>query len=160
MCYRKQAIRHARSRKGYWTDGKNHLQGRRPTSAKLAELGLLSLKQLWNELPHSPNPPVRHARWLGKVIQRMALLDLSGELTEKVIFPNEFPQLLCPEVVTGDCSLRYSRAVNDLDYQERTYVLEQEQFPCCVGWMVRLDDGLRLAECEADCASMVANVYV
>jgi len=47
---RRQAIRHAKSRKGYWRMAKTIASGVGFNNALLAELGLLSLKQLWNEL--------------------------------------------------------------------------------------------------------------
>ena len=47
---RRQAIRHAKSRKSYWHMAKTIASGVGFTNAFLAELGLLSLKHLWNEL--------------------------------------------------------------------------------------------------------------
>ena len=47
---RRQAIRHAKSRKSYWHMAKTIASGVGFTNALLAELGLLSLKHLWNEL--------------------------------------------------------------------------------------------------------------
>lgn len=47
---RRQAIRHGKSRKGYWRMAKTIASGVGLTNARLAEQGLLSLKSLWNEL--------------------------------------------------------------------------------------------------------------
>lgn len=47
---RRQAIRHARSRKGYWHMAKSIASGVGLTNAWLAEQGLLSMKTLWAEL--------------------------------------------------------------------------------------------------------------
>ena len=47
---RRQAIRHARSRKGYWHMAKTIASGVGLTNAWLAEQGLLSMKTLWAEL--------------------------------------------------------------------------------------------------------------
>lgn len=47
---RRQAIRHAKSRKSYWHMAKTIASGVGFTNAYLAELGLLRLKHLWNEL--------------------------------------------------------------------------------------------------------------
>lgn len=47
---RRQAIRHGKSRKGYWRMAKTIASGVGFTNAMLAEQGLLSLKHLWNEL--------------------------------------------------------------------------------------------------------------
>ena len=47
---RRQAIRHARSRKGYWHMSKTIASGVGLTNAWLAEQGLLSMKTLWAEL--------------------------------------------------------------------------------------------------------------
>lgn len=46
----RQAIRHARSRKGYWRMSKTIASGVGLTNAWLAEQGLLSIKTLWAEL--------------------------------------------------------------------------------------------------------------
>ena len=46
----RQAIRHARSRKGYWHMSKTIASGVGLTNAWLAEQGMLSLKTLWSEL--------------------------------------------------------------------------------------------------------------
>jgi RNA-directed DNA polymerase len=47
---RRQAIRHARSRQGYWHMAKTIASGVGLTNAWLAAQGLLSLKTLWAEL--------------------------------------------------------------------------------------------------------------
>jgi RNA-directed DNA polymerase len=47
---RRQAIRHARSRKGYWHMAKTIASGVGMTNAWLAEQGLLSMKTLWAQL--------------------------------------------------------------------------------------------------------------
>ena len=47
---RRQAIRHARSRQGYWHMAKTIASGVGMTNAWLAEQGLLSMKTLWAEL--------------------------------------------------------------------------------------------------------------
>lgn len=47
---RRQAIRHARSRKGYWRMAKTIASGVGMTNAWLAEQGLLSMKTLWAQL--------------------------------------------------------------------------------------------------------------
>ena len=47
---RRQAIRHARSRKGYWHMAKTIASGVGLTNAWLAEQGLLSMKTLWAQL--------------------------------------------------------------------------------------------------------------
>jgi len=47
---RRQAIRHARSRKGYWHMSKTIASGVGLTNAWLAEQGLISIKTLWAEL--------------------------------------------------------------------------------------------------------------
>jgi RNA-directed DNA polymerase len=47
---RRQAIRHARSRKGYWHMAKSIATGVGLTNAWLTAQGLLSLKTLWAEL--------------------------------------------------------------------------------------------------------------
>ena len=47
---RRPAIRHGKSRKGYWHMAKTIASGVGFTNARLAELGLLSLKSLWNDL--------------------------------------------------------------------------------------------------------------
>ncbi|MEZ6041306.1 MAG: group II intron reverse transcriptase/maturase [Planctomycetaceae bacterium] len=47
---RRQAIRHAKSRKGYWRMAKTIASGVGFTNAMLEAMGLLSLKSLWNEL--------------------------------------------------------------------------------------------------------------
>jgi RNA-directed DNA polymerase len=47
---RRQAIRHARSRKGYWHMAKTIASGVGLTNAWLAEQGLSSMKTLWAEL--------------------------------------------------------------------------------------------------------------
>ncbi|MCA9233628.1 MAG: hypothetical protein KDA57_23510, partial [Planctomycetales bacterium] len=47
---RRQAIRHARSRQGYWHMSKTIASGVGLTNAWLAEQGLLSIKTLWAEL--------------------------------------------------------------------------------------------------------------
>ena len=47
---RRQAIRHARSRKGYWRMSKTIASGVGLTNAWLAEQGLLSMKTLWASL--------------------------------------------------------------------------------------------------------------
>jgi RNA-directed DNA polymerase len=54
---RRQAIRHAKSRKSYWHMAKTIASGVGFTNAMLAKQGLLSLKHLWNELatPHVDN---------------------------------------------------------------------------------------------------------
>jgi RNA-directed DNA polymerase len=49
---RRQAIRHARSRKGPWHMAKTIASGVGMTNAWLAEQGLLSLKTLWASLAH------------------------------------------------------------------------------------------------------------
>ena len=49
---RRQAIRHARSRKSYWHMSKTIASGVGLTNAWLAEQGLLSLKTLWAKLAH------------------------------------------------------------------------------------------------------------
>lgn len=49
---RRQAIRHARSRKGYWHMSRTIASGVGLTNAWLAEQGLLSLKTLWAKLAH------------------------------------------------------------------------------------------------------------
>jgi len=49
---RRQAIRHARSRLGYWHMSKTIASGVGLTNAWLAAQGLLSLKRLWAELAH------------------------------------------------------------------------------------------------------------
>ncbi len=46
----RQAIRHARSRKGYWHMSKTIASGVGLTNAWLAEQGMLSMKTLWAEL--------------------------------------------------------------------------------------------------------------
>ena len=46
----RQAIRHARSRKGYWHMSKTIASGVGLTNAWLAEQGMLSMKTLWSEL--------------------------------------------------------------------------------------------------------------
>lgn len=46
----RQAIRHARSRKGYWHMSRTIASGVGLTNARLAEQGLLSMKTLWAEL--------------------------------------------------------------------------------------------------------------
>ena len=46
----RQAIRHARSRKGYWHMSKTIASGVGLTNAWLAEQGMLSMKALWSEL--------------------------------------------------------------------------------------------------------------
>lgn len=57
---RRQAIRHGKSRKGYWRMAKTIASGVGFTNARLAEMGLLSLKSLWNELAS-----VRRTAWCG-----------------------------------------------------------------------------------------------
>ena len=47
---RRQAIRHARSRKAYWHMAKTIVSGVGLTNAWLAEQGLLSMKTLWAQL--------------------------------------------------------------------------------------------------------------
>ena len=47
---RRQAIRHARSRKSYWHMSKTIATGVGLTNAWLQDQGLLSLKTLWSEL--------------------------------------------------------------------------------------------------------------
>jgi RNA-directed DNA polymerase len=47
---RRQAIRHARSRQGYWHMSKTIASGVGMTNAWLAAQGVLSLKTLWAEL--------------------------------------------------------------------------------------------------------------
>lgn len=47
---RRQAIRHARSRKGYWHMAKTIATSVGLTNPWLAEQGLLSIKTLWAEL--------------------------------------------------------------------------------------------------------------
>ena len=72
---RRQAIRHARSRKSYWHMAKTIATGVGLTNAWLHEQGLLSLKTLWSDLapqrfrvePPSADP---HARWCGEGRQR------------------------------------------------------------------------------------------
>jgi RNA-directed DNA polymerase len=49
---RRQAIRHARSRLGYWHMSKTIASGVGLTNAWLAGQGLLSLKTLWAKLAH------------------------------------------------------------------------------------------------------------
>ena len=49
---RRQAIRHAPSRKSYWHMSKTIASGVGLTNAWLAEQGLLSLKTLWAKLAH------------------------------------------------------------------------------------------------------------
>ncbi|MEZ6056235.1 MAG: group II intron maturase-specific domain-containing protein [Planctomycetaceae bacterium] len=49
---RRQAIRHARSRKSYWHMSKTIASGVGLTNAWLAEQGLLSMKTLWAKLAH------------------------------------------------------------------------------------------------------------
>ena len=49
---RRQAIRHARSRRGPWHMSKTIASGVGLTNAYLAEQGVLSLKSLWAELAH------------------------------------------------------------------------------------------------------------
>ena len=61
---RRQAIRHAKSRKGYWRMAKTIASGVGFTNARVAELGLLSLKQLWNELAS-----IRRTAWCGPACQ-------------------------------------------------------------------------------------------
>ena len=46
---RRQAIRHAKSRKGYWRMAKTIASGVGFTNATLKVMGLLNLKSLWNE---------------------------------------------------------------------------------------------------------------
>jgi RNA-directed DNA polymerase len=46
----RQAIRHARSRKGYWLMSKTIARRVGLTNAWLAEQGLLSMKTLWSQL--------------------------------------------------------------------------------------------------------------
>ncbi|GAB5444748.1 MAG: hypothetical protein Fues2KO_50970 [Fuerstiella sp.] len=46
----RQAIRHGKSREGYWHMAKTIASGVGFTNAWLAQQGLLSLKNLWNEL--------------------------------------------------------------------------------------------------------------
>ena len=48
----RQAVRHARSRKGPWHMAKTIASGVGMTNAWLAEQGLLSLKTLWASLAH------------------------------------------------------------------------------------------------------------
>jgi len=47
---RRQAIRHVRSRQGYWHMSKANASGVGLTKAWLAEQGLLSMKSLWAQL--------------------------------------------------------------------------------------------------------------
>ena len=47
---RRQAIRHARSRKGYWHMSKTIARGVGLTNAWLVEQGLISIKTLWATL--------------------------------------------------------------------------------------------------------------
>ncbi len=47
---RRQAIRHARSRKGYWHMAKTIASGVGMTNQWLEDQGLIRLKQLWSEL--------------------------------------------------------------------------------------------------------------
>jgi RNA-directed DNA polymerase len=47
---RRQAIRHGKSRKGYWHMAKTIASGVGLTNAWLTEQGLLSLKSLWSEV--------------------------------------------------------------------------------------------------------------
>ena len=54
---RRQAIRHARSRKSYWHMAKTIASGVGLTNAWLAEQGLISIKTLWADLLHFVEPP-------------------------------------------------------------------------------------------------------
>ena len=66
---RRQAIRHGKSRKGYWHMAKTIAGGVGMTNKWLQEQGLVSLKSLWASLAQrfvEPPGAVPHARWCGE----------------------------------------------------------------------------------------------
>ncbi len=69
---RRQAIRHARSRKGPWHMAKTIASGVGMTNAWLYQQGLLSLKTLWASLPEFVEPPDAdpHVRWCGEGVSK------------------------------------------------------------------------------------------
>ena len=93
---RRQAIRHGKSRKGYWRMAKTIASGVGMTNKWLQEQGLLSLKSLWAllapvwQIQSRVEPPGAdpHARWCGEGGQRWSPLpDLCGALFNFVSVP-------------------------------------------------------------------------